>query len=771
VGLRSAIDRVSRRGAAAEVATGQLDGRPAGPPGGKPGLTSRGDLVLPAQRAGSWDVDVSHARVLTLRLTAGRYSVDAGEATRAREAHEEGRWQRLARHAAEDGPASRLEIAGVEPAEPPLLTFDVPGTCFPVGEHPQLRVHPPDAAAYELRSDGGEGDAYGVVTVDNQLALDGSRAGTQRFRVRYLAGADAGIAVWSDWSRTISVSFAARADEQALADQHAWTQGLELICVTDARGTSMLTDPLGWPPGCPRDEPVRWFRIPCYEGATSLLNEQTDYYRDPAAYYLSCIRQLIDQGARFVTWRDVLAGRTGNAPFEVVLQFDIDGGPRAMRRLFGPLHDLGVRATLMVHREASVWYAHRVEDIGLDWLAEVERCGWELGYHNNALTEVQQQAGRADYAGDLLARACERFERDVAFLQEHLDVRTFTHHGGNTLNWRTPVPAGLAITCVDRPQNPAAWTDVVASFSDGGFLARPTTLSAWCRAPRRGLHFVRNHPLKYAGYQPPLDVPPATLAEAQDRGLAHDDLGTSIAAHTALSRRWLADRLEHRLGTRASFATLEQPVRGGLMATEELEPAISTFRARRSAPFRREYPLRDADPRVTWWRMLATHAPKSGRILNVGALPPERRDETTAFTGQADVVEIDVDAERAPDLLGDVTDPALVDELEPFDAVLAFGLPYIPSPSRAIENALRLLRPQGVLLSGFAASTHPTRGAFWNRDSRPLWRAAREPLRDVGLRGNLWSFDRIAAEDLLRGWPRAALEFHHHYWFAVARRS
>jgi hypothetical protein len=73
-------------------------------------------------------------------------------------------------------------------------------------------------------------------------------------------------------------------------------------------------------------------------------------------------------------------------------------------------------------------------------------------------------------------------------------------------------------------------------------------------------------------------------------------------------------------------------------------------------------------------------------------------------------------------------------------------------------------------LFGFAADTNPARGSLWHPANRHLWRQDKEPLQDLGLKGNLWAFDRDGALDLFEPWDQFRLEFMNHYWFVVAQK-
>ncbi len=633
--------------------------------------------------------------------------------------------------------------------------------CFlaPPGEAPR---------AYEVEVRAAGGPARTERCVEPRWRRGGLAPGDYRLRVRAAPGRR-GSAAPAGWSRPLAFSVHRAEDSAGVHDERAREHALSLMAECDADGVWTITDPWAYPPSCPRGEPVAWFRTPCYDGSGMLVNESPDYYRDPFGYYLDCIGELRARGADFVTWHDVLDGRCGRGRLEVLLQFDLDAGPRSMARLFPELRARGVRGTIMTHREAHDWYEWRIEDACLDLLLEAVRAGWAVGYHNNALGNVQRLERLGDYGPEALAEAAEGFARDVRTLRGWFDVRAFTHHGGLVLNKRTPVVPGLGIACVDRAFDPRTWERVRSRFSDGGFLARPGPLREHVGRLREGLHFLRNHPVKYGNYREPFDVPPLVLEDARTEGASPDrELAGRVERASQLQRVWLRARDAHRMSRRFSHASPEKPLSRHFGPFEEIAATVERFRARRSDTLLREYPWAPGDPRVFWWRMLRAFGPERGEVLNVGALPPAQRDENTEFLRPGvRVIEMDADPSREPDVTGDVVE-APADWDGRFACVLLLGLPYFAEPSRAVTACARLTSEGGCGLFGFAADTHPSRGGLWRPDDRPVWRRELEPLESPGLRSRLWSFGPGNLRELFTSWGRIDVEFFSHYWFVRA---
>lgn len=578
---------------------------------------------------------------------------------------------------------------------------------------------------------------------------------------------------WSGWSDATKLTYHPAEKLNEVQALRIYEHRLALMSERDLAGVITITDPWAIPPGCPEDQPVRWFRAPCYEGSAGmLLNEEADYYRDPLAYYLSCLQQLQEQGVIFLTWHDLLEGKFGRAEWEALIQFDVDGGPLSMERIYPELHRLGIRANIMIHRQCYDWYTYQIEDLNIEYLQQAERNGWTIGYHNNSINNTQRLTRLGDYSPEILQMAAERFEKDVHELRQWFNIRTFTHHGGNVFNKYTPVPDTLDIVCVDRAFNKPLWQSIRSAFSDGGFMSRPCSLRQKINTLTPGLHFFRSHPAKYGNYTPPFDIPPLDIQDAVKAGCEPTEiLVNQVKQGIEKQSLWLKLRDQHRLTRRLSYASLDKPLSRHFRPFSEIQDLAQKFRSRRRPQFLREYPWLMGDPRVFWWRLLHTYAPAKGEVLNVGALPPEQRDETTEFLSKkTTVLEMDIDPKREPHILGDITDPPSGLEYR-FAGVFLFGLPYIHSPGKAIEVCARLTAPGGVGLFGFSADTHPLRGALWRPETRPIWRRDKEPLQNMGLRGNLWSFDQAGLLDLFSPWDEVMIEFFNHYWFAVCHRK
>lgn len=310
------------------------------------------------------------------------------------------------------------------------------------------------------------------------------------------------------------------------------------------------------------------------------------------------IDDLCRRGAAFVTWHDLLDGRP-LPEFGIILQLDVDGGPRSSARMVESLRQRDVRANIMTHRDASPWYVYGFDELPMSTFAAAEGEGWVIGYHNNALTQEQGEDHIGDYSEPLLTRARARFIRDVDELRRWFNVRVFTHHGGLTYNNRMGEMNDVLVN-VDKRLNPRLWERVSSSFSDGGFLSRPVPLHLHTERLEGGLHFIRCHPAKYANFPDGVDVPPASEAEAPTA----DDHITServraIEANAAKSAAWLSGRIQHRLAA--------PPERrwGDLTVIDAAREAIRRAPDQRAAEARQRYPSAADDPYLVWASIVA----------------------------------------------------------------------------------------------------------------------------------------------------------------------
>lgn len=651
----------------------------------------------------------------------------------------------------------------------PHLRFEYPTNNYYEGENISVLVLPTSYSEYEITLTPRSGTlAQPQIIQEHTFDFDGSiPPGVYRLVAR---ARKKGRHIWSSYS--IPLSFTIHSEGKDVRKLKQFDHMLDLMLEKGIDGTITLIDPDAWPPNAMDKNDLKWFATPSYEGATPLMNEEEEYYRDPCKYYLDCIDALLEKGARFITWADIVGDNVQKANLEILLQFDVDAGPISMQRIYKRLLERDIRASLMIHRRETRWYPYEIEDVGLDWISDVENNGWQIGYHNNSLSQLGHKIRGAVYSGENLQKATGIFKSDINDLRKWFAVNTYTNHGGNYYNFRVPPPSESAVLGVDRYQSPNLWIDIQSMFSDGGFTSRPSTLKKKIKSLETGIHFMRNHPIKYANYSNPCDVPPRNVSDLSKAGLEDTPRARKrIANELNKERKWVEQRFEIRSNKRLSYLRLDKPISKRFGPDDELSKRVSRLRGLRGENFLRLYPWEKGDPRVYWWRMLDAWVPKKGSVLNVGALPENRKEENSLFLSPGvNVVEIDTDARRKPDYVEDIVDaPTSIEEK--FAAVLLFGLPYFSRPLASINACYELTEPGGIGLFGFPSDTNPSRGSIWHPKNRILWSLEREPLEEIGLQGNLWSFDEESISELFSRWSEVIVEWMGHYWFVVGKKN
>src|SRR3990172_1431767 len=560
---------------------------------------------------------------------------------------------------------------------------------FVEGEDLVLQFLPAIPGHYEAHLTGTHGLNRTIQLTDNKWIIKGGlKTGNYKIKVRWRPILkDSNMHHWTRWSLPLELAYYPVEERQKVDELSVFEHRLSLIVDKDINGTYTITDPFALPPGCPEDEAVRWFRTPCYEGSTMLINEEADYYRHPMVYYLDNILRLKQKGVIFRTWHEILDGKYGTRNLEIILQFDVDGGPRSMEKLYHELSSMGVRANIMIHRKCHDWYSYTIDDLNIDFLKEAEQRGWNIGYHNNSISNVQRLDRMGDYSYEVLNQAKEYFMQDVCYLRQWFNIKTFTHHGGNAYNNRTPTPSDLDIVCVDKQFNKLLWKPIESSFSDGGFISRPCSLREKVDNLKPGLHFFRNHPFKYANYTTPFDAPPLLREDAEKAGYVDfRGLIEQITCERKKQSLWLELRDKYVTTHRLSYASIEKPISQKFRPFSEIHELVKNFRSLRSLNFSREYPWTQGDPRVFWWRMLDSFAPKEGVLINVEGLPPDQRDETTVFVASnVRVLDVDIDPAEQPHILCDITNPP-PELYNQFTGTSLFELSYFHSPSKVIES-------------------------------------------------------------------------------------
>jgi hypothetical protein len=583
------------------------------------------------------------------------------------------------------------------------------------------------------------------VSKNHLILKNGLGEGQKVVRVRYK---NEGSEFWSPWSLPEKFSVLPLASQNKVEQRQQAEHRLSLSLEKTHTGLNTIISTQIQPENFSQGD--TWYPSPCIEGYTPLLNEEASYYKDPRAYFEKQIDRLIEKKARFVSWENWSDCRHNPDDLNIILQFDIDGGIHSMKEAYAALQAKGVTANIMTHWQSLGWYEYCISPEHIQWLKQAEANGWCIGYHNNSMTNTLSENPSCSDKKTLKVKAQNRFLEDVEMLREFFDLRYFTNHGGNADN-NIGIHPSSSIASVDKPSSPELWSNIRSSFSDGGFISRPTSLESYVVSLIKGTHFLRIHPFKYYNFE-------------NERDLGRDWRSSELGE---LEMKWL-DQRRKKNQRPLNYASHRKPISSQLEPYDVIRSKAEEMRKHRGPHFKKLYPCTEGDSRTFWWRLMHHFGPQQGKVLIVGALPPEQKKENHVFFSPGvQVEEIDIDASRKPDHVGDILD---FNPESQYDAVFLMGLPYFASPSQAVEKVMTLLKKDGIAVLGFAASTNRFRGGLWHPKTRPVWKKELEPLQDIGLQGQLWSFDESQLSELLKPFAQCDVECFSHYWYVTGRR-
>lgn len=643
----------------------------------------------------------------------------------------------------------------------PHLEFELPTSNYTINEKIAVVMLPAQGGEFEVKlAPLPSNFVFDSKPQSNRLIIDkGLTPGNYFIKARWKEyGSDS----WSPWSPPLR--FAIYSEDSDLSGIREDDHRLDLMIERGVGGVITLIDPDATPPNQVRVKNSLWFATPVYEGATPLVNEELEYYQNPMSYYLDCIDFLRTKGVRFLTWHDLLKGNYGHSEIEIVLQFDIDGGPKSMYKLYQELVTREVKATIMTHYKGHSWYPYDLEDIGIDWIQEAENQGWAIGYHNNALSQVFDKCNNLELNEEILNKAVDVFHEDVKKLRQYFNIMTYTHHGGNIYNLNINPSKELNIIGVDRAFSPILWKSITSMFSDGGFVSRPTSLKHKIQNLNSGLHFFRNHPFKYGNYTSIMDVPPRFLNDFKKINLSKNQKNLNWRdCELNKERQWLQQRQRSRSQIRLSYLRLDKPISYAFRSFHLIQSQVETFRRCYQPEFLNLYPWVKGDPYVFWWRMLDVWSPKSGKILNIGTLDSKKREEYATFISSNTLIReialtsISKDKHFLPEFYANSYG---------FTGTLLWGVVDMASPSWIVTTCAQATILGGIGLFVFLADTHPSYGSLWHPHISRLWSKVEE--NENKQQKILWSFNKKGVSELFEDWSKIKIEFMGHHWFIVA---
>ena len=279
-----------------------------------------------------------------------------------------------------------------------------------------------------------------------------------------------------------------------------------------------------------------------------------EYLSDPWAYFVEFVRILQSRGARFITFKEALAGRHDRSQLNVILDHHIDTFPIETEAICRWELEQGIRSSVYLFNRSTRSNVvqgngcYRLDDLDVGFYQNLESHGFEIGYHQNAVglarEELLGNAMGSDFSEPIQRRAVEIFRDDVREFRRHFDIATFIPHGGGQGNYllidipdeckdlvwvynnASSSPAG------DRKPDFANWTDTAALGVERQVIAGQRAyhvcrldnlhVKAYLAGP--GLHHILLHPGRFAKgmpcdmYRGPVPVGELRSCDFDDRG-------------------------------------------------------------------------------------------------------------------------------------------------------------------------------------------------------------------------------------------------------------
>ncbi|MCA9295274.1 MAG: hypothetical protein KC983_02130 [Phycisphaerales bacterium] len=242
-----------------------------------------------------------------------------------------------------------------------------------------------------------------------------------------------------------------------------------------------------------------------------------EYFESPWAYFVRFIEILKRRGARFITFSQAYARDFDPDAINIILDHHIDYYPIETEIMAGWERDAGVVSNIFLFNEFDyddtpqrrLW---TVDDLNIPFYQELERAGFEIGYHQNAVGLCAQGESRRSYRKTLPPELAERaravFARDVDSLRRHFNIRSFIPHGAGEGNARLlELPEGY--------EESLNW--VYNNRNRNGTVTPDVRWDNWTDSCRQHLQVVK---AQYAVYQLRLDNLP-TKAWLAPPGLHH----------------------------------------------------------------------------------------------------------------------------------------------------------------------------------------------------------------------------------------------------------
>lgn len=178
-----------------------------------------------------------------------------------------------------------------------------------------------------------------------------------------------------------------------------------------------------------------------------IWRSEPDYFDSPWDYYVRFIEILKNRGAKFITFSEALAGQYDPETINVLLDHHIDFYVIETEIMCRWEQEHGVRSSVYLFNQFRVQKSSRrrhdwkITDLNVAFYQQLERDGFEIGYHQNAVGQVLWELDKTlvlrqpkSLSPEVLEKAQRIFAHDVDSLSKYFDIRTFIPHGAGENN-------------------------------------------------------------------------------------------------------------------------------------------------------------------------------------------------------------------------------------------------------------------------------------------------------------------------------------------------
>lgn len=261
-------------------------------------------------------------------------------------------------------------------------------------------------------------------------------------------------------------------------------------------------------------------------------NPFPEYLSNSWEYYKHAIKILQSRGAHFITMSEAYSNQFDPENINIILDHHIDHYPVEMEVMTRWELEQGIISSIYLFAQVSSSHLHQkinqwsVEDLNIEHYKTLEKAGFEIGYHHNAVGRavLEKQGQNYDFSrttearkldATVQARASELFKQDVEHLRQYFNIKTFIPHGGGEGNAflyeAQTICENLIWAYNNRPSNEPNWDNFTDSSgldakifktNDAQIVATREALLAKAMTAEPGLHHLLLHPGRFSQGMP-----------------------------------------------------------------------------------------------------------------------------------------------------------------------------------------------------------------------------------------------------------------------------